>query len=106
MTTTITYIALISSLSIPIFEIIVGLLSRKLGLVTHAPPYYLGFFVAAALSLIAFIIRFIDIQLTQTNSSYDNTVLVLSFNALVAISVTLALIIAWRYWSWLFVERD
>lgn len=83
-----------------------GLLSRKLGLVTHAPPYYLGFFVAAGASFIAAIIRFIDIQLTQSNSSYDNTVLVLSFNALSAISVTLALIVAWRYWSWLFVERD
>lgn len=106
MMTAITYFALFSSLSITAFEVIIGLLSRKLGLVTHAPPYYLGFFIAAVLSFVAFIIRFIDIQLTRSSNSYDNTVLVLSYNALTAVSITLALIIAWRYWSWLFVERD
>lgn len=83
-----------------------GLLSRRLGRVTHARPYYLLFFASAILIGGAVVIRLWAVQLAESNIVYDNSVWAVVYNALIALAVTLGLSSAWRYWSWLLAERD
>lgn len=82
-----------------------ALLSRRLGRVTHAPPYYIGLLVAAGLMLLAALIRLVN-DLRGANASAESGWWVLAYTGLPAIAVTTALVFAWRYWSWLLAERD
>jgi hypothetical protein len=81
-----------------------GMLSRRLGKVTHSLPYYMGLFVSAiivALSPIA--------QITNNilNTNVEGSIWwALIYNGLPAFGLTLGISFAWRYWSWLFAERD
>ncbi|MCU0499565.1 MAG: hypothetical protein MUF87_19620 [Anaerolineae bacterium] len=90
-------LALIAPMSIAFALIILGLLSRKLGRVTHARPYYGAFFVASALIGAAILVRWLTEPLELWMFVY---------NGLLALGVTLGVLAAWRYWSWLLAERD
>lgn len=81
--------------------VVLGLLSRKLGRVTHARPYYLGFFMGALLVWIAVFARLVTLGDRQAS-----TLRALVFDGFPAIGLTLGVIFAWRYWSWLLAERD
>jgi hypothetical protein len=81
--------------------VVLGLLSRKLGRVTHARPYYLGFFAAAFLVAVAVIARLFDL------GGLESVVLAwLVYDGFPAAGVTLGVLFAWHYWSWLLAERD
>jgi hypothetical protein len=95
-------------ISISIMFVVLGLLSRRLGHVTRTRPYYIGFFVAALLAGISALIRLVNLGLGPEAAAalgrYDE--LVLLYTGLMALAVTIAALVAWRYWSWLLAERD
>jgi hypothetical protein len=96
--------SLIGPISIVVLLVIFGKLSYRLGRVMHASPYYIGFYVAASMISAAVVIRVI--WLFEYNGTADDTVWTFIYYALFASGVTVGLVIAWRYWSWLLAERD
>jgi hypothetical protein len=92
--------------SIVLAMVILGHLSKRLGAVTHTPRYYIGFYGAAALMGISAVVRLLDwlrgVDLSSLNSDPG---WILLYIGLPALAVTLAVITAWRYWSWLLAER-
>jgi len=95
---------LIGMLSIFIVLIVMALLSKRLGIVTRTRPYYLGFYVAALLMGISILVRLFSTP-PDLSAEADGTI-ILFYGILPALSLTLGVIIAWRYWSWLFAERN
>lgn len=101
-------LSLVGSLSIGIVMIILARLSQRLGHVTHARHYYLWFYGGAilvwlgALAQIFLLRHGMDggIQLQQ------DILWVLLIKGLPTLGVTIALVVAWHYWSWLLAERD
>src|SRR5579871_1863559 len=99
------FIGLLGPLSILIALIVLGLLSRRLGQQTAARPRYLGFFAAAILIGISIAAQFLDLLFHFPHSDPDVLWIILD-DLLPAIAVTIGVIFAWRYWSWLLAERD
>jgi hypothetical protein len=86
--------------------ILLGLLSKRLGAVTRAPRYYVGFFVAAGLMVISEGARLVNVFLpVDPVTLHTDPIWVLFYNGLPAIALTISVVIAWRYWSWLLAER-
>jgi hypothetical protein len=97
-------VTLIAPLSVSVACVVMGLLSRRLGLTMHVPPYYLGFFVAAGLMLISGAARVLTVL--DPPDGTPGLLRVVLVYGLPAIALTLAVILAWRYWSWLLAERS
>jgi hypothetical protein len=101
-------IGLMGPLSVAILFGLMGRLSKKLGTVTQAAPYYHLFYIASALTIMSLgarlwnIIRGVRIDLSVD----DHILWVLLYNGLPALGVTLGIVAAWRYWSWLLAERS
>ncbi len=91
----------IGPISICILFIILGLLSRRLGRVTRAGPYYVGLFAAAVLVGVSVLIR-LWVVVGGVPLGSD---LALVIDGLMALGVTLGTMVTWRYWSWLLSER-
>jgi hypothetical protein len=87
--------------------VILGLLSRRLGRVIRTPPYYLGFFVGAGLIAVTVLARILNIGrgAGEAATLRDNPLWVILYIGLPAIALTLSVVVAWRYWSWLLAER-
>ncbi len=98
-------IALMGLLSVAVALVVLGLLSKRLGKVTRAPGYYRVFFVAAGLLLVSLGVRLVDIVNAHVPHADDPTAVIL-YLGLPAFALTISLIIAWRYWSWLLAERS
>lgn len=100
--------SVLGMLSISVALIVMGLLSSRLGRVTKAKAYHIGFYVASLLVAIGGIARLANLTdkvAVQTNL-HNNVLWVLLYNGTPATGITLGLILAWRYWSWLLTERD
>jgi hypothetical protein len=99
--------ALIGPLSIAIAMTVMALLSKRLGSVMRTPRYYLGFYVAAGLMATSVLARLLNIGRGTdiADTLGQNPVSVLLYVGLPAIAITLGLVAAWRYWSWLLAER-
>ncbi|MEM6528082.1 MAG: hypothetical protein AAF653_07285 [Chloroflexota bacterium] len=81
-----------------------ALLSRRMGRVTHSRPYHIGLFVSAgivAISPIAHIGHLVFNMNIEGSVTWG-----LVYNGLPALGLTIGVSFAWRYWSWLFAERD
>ena len=98
-----TLLGLLGPLSLVVLLVVVGLLSKRLGEQTHAKPYYLGFYVAALLVLISAAVRILDSIL---DVPADDIRWIIVEDGLPALALTIGIMIAWRYWSWLLAERD
>jgi hypothetical protein len=81
-----------------------AVLSRRLGRVTHASPYYVGLWVAAGIVGTGVILR--AITYFTLGSHEAGVAWQLIHKAIPAVGLTIGVIFAWRYWSWLFAERD
>ncbi len=92
--------------SIALAMTVMAQLSKRLGAVTHTPRYYIGFYIAAALMGISVLARFYN-WLTNADIGTLNADpgWILLYIGLPALAVTLAVMVAWRYWSWLLAER-
>ncbi|MBC7812502.1 MAG: hypothetical protein H7175_15215 [Burkholderiales bacterium] len=92
--------------------VVMGLLSKRLGSSTQTPPYYVGFYISALMVIGGVVVRLLDFISVQGNAlalreAHPDTVLrVLLYNGLPALGVTIGVIVAWRYWSWLLAERN
>lgn len=95
-------------LSICIMFVVLGLLSQRLGRVTRVKPYYIGLYIAALLFGISTLARVVNLgRGADAAVNLGRESLLLFFYTVVpALGVTIGLIVAWRYWSWLFAERD
>ena len=96
---------LVSMLSIAVALLVLGLLSKRLGQVTRAPRYYRGLYAAAVLVIVSLLFRLQNVIQLHIPAT-DDPVTVIIYSGLPAIALTISLIIAWRYWSWLLAERS
>ena len=89
-------VALLGPVSICVMFVVLGLLSNRLGRVTRTRPYYVGFYVAALLVGASTLWRLVT-PAGQAEASVGEV-------TLMALGVTLGAFVAWRYWSWSFLE--
>jgi hypothetical protein len=101
-------VGLLGPLAIAVTLWILARLSERLGRVTHARPYYRGLYVAAALVGLNFLLRAVNIfaGFAVSEELNQNILWIVVYNGLPALAVTLAILVAWYYWSWLLAERD
>ena len=99
--------AIIGFSAISLALVIIGLLSQRLGRVTRANAYYIGFYVAAFLVVIGVGVRIVNFsgRIVPIEQLDEHVLWVLLYTGAPAIGITLGVIIAWRYWSWLLAER-
>jgi hypothetical protein len=98
----------IGLLAISLTLVLLGNLSRRMGIMTRARPYYILLYVASLLMALGAFFRlfFLTGNLAQFAEIVQNTVYTLLADGLPAMGITLALFVAWYYWSWLLAERD
>lgn len=101
-------LGLLEPLSIGVALVILGLLSRRLGKATQGKPRYLGFFVGAALLFVSTAARLGNLifNWAAPDEIPHSVAWTLLYSGLPAIGITIGLIAAWRYWSWLLAERS
>jgi hypothetical protein len=99
--------ALFGPISIAVALTVMGLLSKRLGKVMRTPRYYVGFYIAAGLMTISVVARLLNIGRGDdiADSLGQDALTVVLYVGLPSIAITLGLIVAWRYWSWLLAER-
>lgn len=95
-------------LSIGLALIVLGLLSKRLGNATRAPQYYAGFFVGAGLLFLSVAAQAANLvfDLARADELTGSLLWVFLYNGLPALGVTVGVVFAWRYWSWLLAERN
>ncbi len=89
--------------SIIVALIVLALLSQRLGAVTKRPPLYRWLFVSVALVGISVIARLVNLGAAEPPGR--GSIVVMLDDVPLALGLTLAVFIAWRYWSWLLSER-
>jgi hypothetical protein len=101
-------LGLLGQASVLVALLVIGQLSKRLGGVTRAPRYHLGFYAAAILMGISILARLLNLGRGPEVAAAlgQDGLWVLLYIGLPAIAVTLGTIIAWRYWSWLLAERS
>lgn len=100
--------SLIGQISVAIALVVVGLLSKRLGSVTRTAPYYVWLYAAAFMLFISILARLLNLGrgLEVALELHQHPAWILIYLGLPAVGVTLGVIVAWRYWSWLMAERD
>lgn len=85
-----------------------GRISQRMAQTLHTRPYYLGLYVSALLLWTSVIFRFIFLtgHLSTWGQSVQNILYILLVDGLPSLGITLALLVAWYYWSWLLAERE
>src|ERR1700690_4098809 len=94
-------IGLVGPGSLAVALIVIALLSQRLGAVTKRSPLYRWFFVGIVFVAISVVARFATLHMP---AEQDNTTALIGDLAFAA-GLTLAVVIAWRYWGWLLNER-
>jgi len=105
MTTITSVLAGLGMTAIAGMLVMLALLSWRLGRVTRATTYYRVFFVAMTLVLMGAVARF-WVFINPHDAQYDSIAWILVYNGMPAVGLTLGVIVAWHYWSWLLAERD
>lgn len=85
-----------------------GRLSQRMSSVTQTPPYYYGLYLSSLFIMVAalFTLALRLGLLAHLPEIVQNSLQVAIADALAALGITVALPIAWYYWSWLLSERD
>jgi predicted tellurium resistance membrane protein TerC len=95
-------LGIVGPVAIMIALVIMALLSQRLGAVTKRPPLYRWFYVSVALVGISMILRVVSLDVPDLlEHDYATAIL---HDVLMAAGLSLALIVTWRYWSWLLHE--
>jgi hypothetical protein len=102
MNNLLTLFGLCGPVSILIALVVLALLSQRLGAVTKRAPLYRWLFVSVALVGVSIVGRFISAVVPGGDPAYAATML---FDVLFVLGLLLAVVVAWRYWSWLLHER-
>ena len=78
---------------------VMGLLSQRLGAVTKMPSHYRWFYVAAGMLGVSVAVRLLAV------GGVGETLALVYAGSLV-LGGMIGVLTAWRYWSWLFGERN
>lgn len=99
---------ILGQLAILVALLVIGLLSKRLSYSTRAKPFYRTFYLAAALMLIGIAARLANALVFHTppDALPQDLLWVLLYTGIPAASVTIGVLGAWRYWSWLLAERS
>ncbi len=95
-------LSLFGPVALMVALVILALLSQRLGAGTTRPPLYRWVYVSVDLVGLSVIERLHNQNAPQTLGS-DYSTLIL-YDILLALGLGLAVIVAWRYWSWLLSE--
>jgi hypothetical protein len=101
-------LASVGTLGLACAHAVLALLCRRLGATTGAQPVYLWLWLAVLL-LLASAAAQMYIALAMPEAYVwllDEWGWITLVFGLPAIAVTIGVIVAWRYWSWLLAERD
>jgi hypothetical protein len=94
-------------LGIVMMLFVLGMLSQRMSATTKSKPVYLWFFVSAILVAMSLAARLVNLAYNLVDMNTTPTVLWLFlYDGLPTVSLLIALIAAWHYWSWLLAERD
>ena len=80
---------------------IFAMLSKRLGAVTKMKPYYRGFYIA----MLAVAIAMAAALLRQPGAPGDGSTYVFAYYLPLILAGAISLVVAYRYWGWLFRER-
>ncbi len=102
------FIDALGQLSIIVALLVLARLSKRLGSQTQAKPYYRGFIVAALLMSISLVARVANglWALAPPDALATSALWIILYSGLPALALTIGVVFAWRYWSWLLAERD
>ncbi len=95
-------LSLFGPVAMMIALVILALLSQRLGAVTKRPPLYRWLYVSVVLVGTSVIVRLLKLNTPETLDSDYSTLML--YDILLALGLGLAVIVAWRYWSWLLSE--
>lgn len=93
--------SIVSLLAVMVMLYLFATLSRRLGMVTKMKPYYRGFYMAMALVVLSLVIA----VLPESTSANDHTAFVTAYYLPLILAGVISLVVAYRYWGWLFRER-
>lgn len=94
-------------LAVTVMLFVMAHLSKRLGTVTHARPYYRALYLAALLVAGGLLARLYYLTNYDPSGALNqNVVYIILCDGLPALGVTLGLLVTWYYWSWLLAERD
>ena len=93
------FLGLLGPVSVIVALIVIAQLSQRLGAVTKRPPIYRWFYVSVALIVVCVLERVVALFVPNA----FNTELL--YDIPFATALVIAVVIAWRYWSWLLSER-
>ena len=85
--------------SLAVTLVVMGLLSQRLGAVTKMPSHYRWFFVGAGFLGVSVAARLLAV-------GEGGEMLALVYAASIVMGGVIGVLTAWRYWSWLFGERN
>lgn len=85
-----------------------GRISQRMGQTLNTRPYYIGLYISAVLLWTGAVFRFIFLtgHLPSWGESVQNILYILMADGLPSLGVTIGLLVAWYYWSWLLAERE
>jgi hypothetical protein len=106
-----TLLGTLGTLALGVLFYILAKLSEKFGSVIKMPPIYRYYYLAFVLLIIGSITHLLEASITSTSETIVAWLvapwfLFLAYHLPLAIGVTIGLIITWRYWSWLIIERN
>jgi hypothetical protein len=101
----------LSTVSILILLYVLAKLSERFGTVIKMRPRYRYYYLGLIFLFIGWIAQLLIIAVDLMPISFQNWLnsswfLLLAYYLPVTIGVTIGLVITWRYWSWLVVERN
>lgn len=101
-------LSLIGQLSLGAVMILLARLSQQLGHVTHARQHYVWLYVSAVLMWLSVAVQFALLVhgVDGYQQLHEDVVWVLLIKGLPTLGITIAVVVAWHYWSWLLAERD
>jgi hypothetical protein len=102
MTNLFAFLGLAGPLSIVVALLVIAALSQRLGAVTRRTPLYRWFYVSAVVVGLGLIVRLLDIFLPEQINLLANP---LYYDIPLIVGLVIAVVIAWRYLSWLLSER-
>lgn len=108
MRTLFSFLSILEPLSITAVLLVLALLSKRLGEVTHRSKIYRWLYLAAFLASQSAVSRIWSLTLSERDFvAISGDPMGLVFYALpLALAVTIGVIVAWRYWGWLIYTRD
>jgi hypothetical protein len=101
MTILLGLLGLIGPIAIIIALLVMASLSQRLGAVTRRTPLYRWFYISAVFVMGGLIWRFLTLVAPDI-FGHQNPLL---YDIPLAVGLVIALVVAWRYWSWLLSER-